>query len=93
MKKTNKVVMFLKVGFIAFSLAILFGGISTTQRIGATAAGCSSTPCQAGYIYGCYGCINGDCNGCYRANNESGCGVCSGGGTGIEEVSTSWFVF
>lgn len=96
MRKMNKVLRLLKVGFIAFSLAIVFGMVSMPQRTDAqTKGGCATTTCMAGAIYGCYACNNSACTGCYRANNESGCGVCSGGPKESDEVEvdTSWFSF
>lgn len=89
----KKVVTFLKIGFITFSLTVIFGIVPTQQRVSAE-AGCSDTPCQPGVLYGCYHCTASDCNGCYVANGDSGCGVCSKGANEEQfRVDTSWFNF
>lgn len=78
----KKIVTFLKIGFITFSLAIMFGVAPTQQRVSAfvDGAGCATTSCPTTYGgLGCGSCPNNECNGCYRQNGESGCGVCSKG--------------
>lgn len=90
----KKMVTFLKLGFVALTLTVIFGLNNSSNTVFAQKDKvCSATPCQPGYIYGCYDCSNGNCNGCYRQNGDQGCGVCHTGGGGFEEleqVSTSW---
>lgn len=92
----KKYITFLKIGFITFSLTVIFGivPIPTQQRVSGQTPACSDTPCQPGVIYGCYHCTASNCNGCYVANGDSGCGVCSKGPNENQiEVDTSWFNF
>lgn len=74
--------MFIKIGFIGLSLAVLSGIVPINQERGvsAQATSCKSTACvDHGTIFQDCRCSNNECNGCFIQNGTTGCGVCSKG--------------
>lgn len=92
-EKMKNFLRFTKIGFIALSFSIVFGVLSMPASISADEAACKNTTCLPGTIYGCHPCNNSECDGCYRANGDQSCGVCSKGAGELERVNTGWFNF
>ena len=80
----KKVMMFLKVAFLAISFMLVASEIGTNRIVQAQdeppggGDGCQTSMDCSEDSTGCY-CHRTGCRGCYIRNGQSGCGKCSAG--------------